>query len=255
MFESPAIPLVITGTGAGMLSAAGLWAYSVFVPRCQFWGPVIRSLPQREGVALTFDDGPDAEVTPRVLEVLAAHGVKGTFFVIGKRAKEQAALLKRIHAEGHAIGNHSLDHEAGGWKRDRGYWDRQLRETQAIVADAIGVPPLLFRPPLGYKTRHIAAAAAELKLPIIGWSVGSETETTRGAGDYLKRINGFDILLLHDGKQPDGAAPSTADILPALLAGIAVKGLEVAPLIASLVAASDQVRAAAARTRTRAESS
>ena len=124
---------VLIGGAAGILSAAGLWAYSVFAPRCQFWAPVIRSLPQREALALTFNDGPHQEFTPYILDLLAAHGATATFFLIGKNAAAHPDLVKRIHAAGHGIGNHTFDH-ASFRLRDERYWNRQIERTQQILA-------------------------------------------------------------------------------------------------------------------------
>ncbi len=250
MNDVPVLPSVIFGGAAGAISVAGLWAYSVFVPRCQFWAPVIRSLPQREGVALTFDNGPDAEITPRVLDALAAQQVKATFFVIGRRAREQAAMLKRIHSEGHAIGNHSFDHDPAGWKRGRLYWERQLSDTQATVVDITGQPPLLFRPPWGRKTRHIGAVAQGLRLPIIGWSVTAGPGLA-DAGAYaerlMKRVSGHDILLLQDGPEPgngraNGSIETALAALPAMIESIREKKLQVVPLIDALVAAGEEIQ-------------
>src|SRR5690348_3908301 len=99
---------------AGLFSAAALWAYSVFVPRCQFWAPVIRSIPQSEAVALTFDDGPHPSFTPQILDILARYEVRATFFVIGRFAREHPDIIRRMHQQGHAIGNHTLDHDHFG---------------------------------------------------------------------------------------------------------------------------------------------
>src|SRR5579862_6569226 len=115
------VPVVIAATSAGLLSAGGLLAYSIYVPRCQFWAPVIRALPQMDAVALTFDDGPHPENTPRILDILGAEGggVKASFFVIGRRAREHPELVRRIHAEGHTLGNHTLDHAAFSLRRSQ----------------------------------------------------------------------------------------------------------------------------------------
>lgn len=256
----PILPVSLLGAGAGILSFSALWAYSVFSPRCQFWAPVVRSLPQREAVALTFDDGPHELFTPRILDILAEARIKATFFVIGRFARKHPELIRRIHAEGHALGNHSLDHEHFGVNRNRAYWNNQLGQTQRIVADIIGQLPLLFRPPMGFKTRHIAAAARQLNLPVIGWSVrGMDTKPTTSqdlAARVIKRTTGHDILLLHDGVEPFRPAgagqQATVDALPHILRGIAEKKLQVVSLIDALVAASEELRAAAARIKARA---
>jgi peptidoglycan/xylan/chitin deacetylase (PgdA/CDA1 family) len=245
------IPLAITGIATGIVSASAVWAYSIFAPRCQFWAPVIRSLPQRDAVSLTFDDGPHPVYTPRILDILAERRIKATFFIIGRFAREHPEVVSRIHAEGHVIGNHSWDHEHFGVNRKRAYWDHQLLETQKVIAGITGMPPMIFRPPMGFKTRHIAAAAAALSLPIIGWSVRAlDTRPTTGealAKRVLNRTAGHDILLLHDGVEPFRKAGSTqqatVDALPAILAGIAEKKLHAVSLIDALVAASDEMRA------------
>jgi peptidoglycan/xylan/chitin deacetylase (PgdA/CDA1 family) len=261
--QLPLLPLALTAAAAGVVSAAGLLAYSVFAPRCQFWAPVVRSLPQGNGVALTFDDGPHPASTPAVLDALAAHGVKATFFVIGRHAQKHPDLLRRIAADGHALGNHTLDHDHFGVNGNRAYWDRQLGETQNIVADITGRPPFVFRPPMGFKTWHVAAAARACGLPMIGWSVRAfDTRPSTPdalAARILRRTTGHDILLLHDGVDPARAAknPSasqlhTAAALPALIRGIREKDLTIAPLIDALVLGADDRREATRRTREKA---
>jgi peptidoglycan/xylan/chitin deacetylase (PgdA/CDA1 family) len=253
--------MALAAMTGGILSAGGLLAYSVFAPRCQFWAPVVRSLPQREAVALTFDDGPHPTFTPAILDGLAAAGVKATFFVIGRHAKAHPALLRRIVAEGHTIGNHSFDHDHFGVNRNRAYWLAQVFETQKVVADATGRPPLVFRPPMGFKTWHIATAAKEAQLPVIGWSVRA-FDTRPVAPDALARrvlakTAGYDILLLHDGIDPHrtgastGSQQHTVDALPQIIAGIREKGLTVVPLLDALVAAAPAVQAAAQRNAAR----
>src|ERR1700759_4547187 len=98
MADSSAIhylPLALSAAAAGIVSGGGLLAYSIFMPRCQFWAPVIRSLPQMDAVAVTFDDGPHPEFTPRILDILAEQKVKGCFFVIGRYARKFPEIIRR----------------------------------------------------------------------------------------------------------------------------------------------------------------
>lgn len=232
--------------GAGALSAGGLLAYSVFVPRCQFWSPVIRSIPQRDAVTLTFDDGPDERFTPRILDILNERNIKAAFFVIGCHAKKSPALVRRIADEGHVLGNHSLDHEHYGVNRKFSYWQHQIGETQKIVADITGQQPFLFRPPMGFKTWNIARAAREAHLPVIGWSVrGLDTKIQDPAqlsGRVLRQVGGHDIILLHDGVEPgrpaNASQENTVAALPSILDGIAQKELGILPLIDALLPAT-----------------
>src|SRR5205814_1913499 len=110
----PILPVAAIGISTALLSLGSLWAYSVFSPRCQFWAPVIRSLPRADAVALTFDDGPHPDFTPRILDILATRRVSATFFVIGRFARQFPGLIRRIHHEGHSVGNHSYDHDHFG---------------------------------------------------------------------------------------------------------------------------------------------
>jgi peptidoglycan/xylan/chitin deacetylase (PgdA/CDA1 family) len=243
-----ALGITSVAVGTGVVSAGGLLAYSVFVPRCQFWSPVIRSIPDREAIALTFDDGPDERFTPRILDILAQHNTKATFFVIGRFAKETPALLRRILDEGHVLGNHSLDHDHFGVNRNRAYWQRQIGETQKIVADITGQQPYLFRQPMGFKNWHIDHAAKEIGLPVVGWSVrGLDTkiqDPAKLARRVLARVGGHDIIVLHDGVEPArrhaSSQQNTVDALPAILNGFVEKELRPLTLIDALVPAESE---------------
>ena len=239
--------MAVTAASAGILSGGALLAYSVFMPRCQFWAPVIRSIPDRETVALTFDDGPHPEFTPKILDILAQHNAHATFFVIGRSAEKHPDLVKRMVREGHTIGNHTLDHDRFGVNQKRDYWRRQINETQRIVATITGQPPALFRSPMGFKTGHIAAAAKEARLPFVGWSVRSldtrPLSSEKLAERVLARTAGNDIILLHDGLEPTRAAKNasqqnTVGALPAILEGIAEKRLRPLSLLDALLSAA-----------------
>ena len=259
----PVLPLVATALSAGVLSAGGLLAYSVFSPRCQFWAPVVRSLPSREEVALTFDDGPHPEFTAGILDVLAKERVKGTFFVIGRIAKEYPSMVRRMVEEGHAVGNHSFDHEHFGVNKNRAYWDGQIRETQRVVMEITGKAPVLFRPPMGFKTWHIAGAAKAVGLPMIGWSVRAFDTQAIGAQELTRRVvkktSGHDIVLMHDGMDPHRKGGSggevsqkqTVEALPGVIAGIREKGLRIVPLVEALVAGAREHEEAARRVAAR----
>src|SRR6195256_5046182 len=99
-------------------------------------------------IAMTFDDGPSATLTPKLLDLLAAHHIKATFFVIGENAADHPEILKRAVAEGHEIANHSWSHPNLGKMSDEAV-RRELRKTDETISAAIGVRPTLFRPPYG----------------------------------------------------------------------------------------------------------
>ena len=102
------------GAAAVLAAAAGVFAYAAMVPSSQFFGHTLiapRNKPGGPGeLALTFDDGPNPACTPRLLDVLAAHNVRATFFMIGSFAEREPALVRRVHDAGHLIGDHSWSH-------------------------------------------------------------------------------------------------------------------------------------------------
>jgi peptidoglycan-N-acetylglucosamine deacetylase len=122
-----------------------------------------RMLTGGNTVALTFDDGPDEEFTPQVLDVLAAHRVRATFFLVGRRARNHPELVRRIVSDGHAVGSHTWSHPRpwtiGGLETLREY-----RAGRRAIEDLAGRDVPLFRPPKGYVTGRIALAALAARL-------------------------------------------------------------------------------------------
>ncbi len=108
----------------------------------------IRSISgHHDCVYLSFDDGPDAEWTPRMLDLLAAAGVQTAFFfVVGCRAQASPALARRVLAEGHALGNHSFSHRHP-WTLSAAAAGNEVRDEAAVIADLTGTAPTMFRPP------------------------------------------------------------------------------------------------------------
>ncbi|HTU64135.1 MAG TPA: polysaccharide deacetylase family protein, partial [Polyangiales bacterium] len=97
-------------------------------------------------VYLTFDDGPDPEWTPRVLNVLDKEGVKATFFAIGQQAQQTPDLVRRIHDAGHAVGNHTFSHRHP-WFMSQRTARAQVRDGANAISDVLGVEPKFYRPP------------------------------------------------------------------------------------------------------------
>ncbi len=152
--------------------------------------------------AITFDDGPDPETTPAVLEVLARHGAKATFFLIGTRAAQHPELVARIVAEGHAIGNHSWDHPALPTLSAAGARDQLRRAQAAITAAAPGTAVTLMRPPYGDQSLASYRAARRQGLTPVIWSVvGADWADEDGATIAARILQGLHpgaIVLLHD---------------------------------------------------------
>jgi peptidoglycan/xylan/chitin deacetylase (PgdA/CDA1 family) len=173
------------------------------------FGKTVRSVPvtgaTRE-IFLTFDDGPDETGTPQVLELLAKHKVKATFFVVAERAKEHHALLAQIQQTGHAIGNHSLDHRYGPYFHRSAYLKRWLGDAENILSQLTGAPTVGFRPPAGVQTPELHRAARELGLPIILWNERFFDSVFRwdvtAALKSSHRLTPGSIVLLHDRQKP-----------------------------------------------------
>jgi peptidoglycan/xylan/chitin deacetylase (PgdA/CDA1 family) len=152
--------------------------------------------------ALTFDDGPDPELTPRILEVLAEHGVQATFNVMGWNALRHPDLVRAVVAAGHELGNHTWTHQDLAFQSPR-QTRRQLERGRDAIEQTAGVRPRFFRPPRGNLTGSAIQSAAELGYDVLLWSV---TRGSAGVGspasvaDHLARtVAAGDVVALHDG--------------------------------------------------------
>lgn len=173
-------------------------------------GAVFRAPP--ESIALTFDDGPHPERTPRILDLLAQSAAKATFFLIGAQAEKHPDIARRIADEGHGIGNHSWSHPWLPGLSSRRIED-ELTRCQDTLSAVTGKRPSLVRPPYGSRDFRFYRIASTLGLTPALWS--RDTLDWAGAGPELirKRLDGAaagDILLLHDGSP---RATGTADAL------------------------------------------
>lgn len=181
---------------------------------------------QGRSVALSFDDGPDPEVTPGVLDALAQYGASATFFTIGRALQSHPQLARRLVAERHELGNHTWAHS-----RWQGFFGlrRQLQElergAQAITTLTGRTAQPLFRAPMGLKSPPLALAARCLQLTAVAWSLHSHD--TRGhdpqriARRVLKKIRPGDIVLMHDGHDlPGRHRPACVPALRLILQGL-----------------------------------
>ena len=130
-------------------------------------GAYVRSLCRNRAaghvVALTFDDGPDPEQTPRVLDTLREHGVRATFFLIGSKAELHPEIVRRMAAEGHAIGIHTWSHSPGFPMRRSGAMAADILRCRESLREITGVETDLFRPPYGVTNPMVARAAKPLR--------------------------------------------------------------------------------------------
>lgn len=182
------------------------------------------------GVALTFDDGPNPETTPAVLELLDEAGVKATFFVIGKKAEAHPDLVRMIHERGHSIGVHSFAHDRLFSLRTMAFVRRDLERSIEVIEAITGERPTLFRPPMGHTSARLVRAADDLDLRFVGWSVRgidglASARAERVAARILPKLRDGAIVLMHDAAERDDFRPVSLDVLPAVLSAMDRKDL------------------------------
>ncbi len=224
------LPLVSGGTAVAAAGIAGIY-HATYSVRSQWLGHTIwHGTDGINAVALTFDDGP-SEDTAEILDVLAERGVPGTFFVIGQQVEKYPALARRIVDEGHEIGNHSYSHPIYLYRRGS-ETRRQLANTQEIIREATGVKPRFARPPCGVRTPAYFAAARELGLTTIQWSVAGFDWKDLAASEIAEKVvagaGPGAIILLHDGDSENKSSRrATAEALPLMIDAMTAKGLKI----------------------------
>ena len=211
------------------LTAGGLW------PRSRWLGSNWTRLPPhaaaRGEIAVTIDDGPDAEVTPAVLDLLDEQGAKATFFCIGAEARARPALCREIVRRGHSVQNHSDGHSHRFSLLGPKAMAREIGAAQASLADITGEAPRFFRAPAGLRNPFLALVLQRLDLQLVSWTRRGFDTVRRDPSDVLARLaRGLapgDILLAHDGnaaRLETGSAVVLA-VLPQLLARARALGL------------------------------
>ncbi|MBT9166359.1 MAG: Peptidoglycan-N-acetylglucosamine deacetylase [Chloroflexi bacterium] len=212
--------------------------HGYFLPASSASGKVYHKRKTTEKVvALTFDDGPNEPYTSEILDMLASHNIKATFFVIGKNVELYPEIARRIMNEGHVIGNHSHTHNANHALTQ--YGSRDLRLAQRAIYDIIGVSPHLYRPPHGRKTPWQLKAVQEEGLIAVTWSVAVNDQHALAlcgkvspepfARKIVRKTKPGKIILLHDGYGTgrDGAKSDrglTLKALPLIIERLQAKG-------------------------------
>jgi len=173
-------------------------------------------------LAMTFDDGPHAQNTPRLLDMLKQRGIKATFFLVGECAAQYPQIVKRELAEGHEIGNHSWTHPQLSKMSDAAVHD-ELQKTQDAIVNACGLVPKLMRPPYGaFTQRQQRWCNGEFGYKCILWDVDPLDWKVRNAehvqSEILKHAVSGSIILSHD------IHKTTVDAMPATLDALLAKG-------------------------------
>ena len=191
---------VISGVSAAALVTAG---YQSRAPTAQWYGQTFTGLPHgSRQIALTYDDGPNDPHTPRLLEVLARHGVQATFFLIGRYVRQHPEIAREIVLAGHVVGNHTFTHPLLTFK-SRPEIREELDQCRTALQDAIGQSSNLFRPPFGGRRPAVLRLARELSLEPVMWNVTGYDWNAPPAPEIERKvasqIRGGDVILLHDG--------------------------------------------------------
>lgn len=223
----------------GGLAVAALGALAVYLGGPYAHGLWRHGITRQGGarcrqVALTFDDGPDPRYTPRCLEILKAHGVRATFFLVGQQARRYPDLARRIRADGHDVGNHTWSHQHHWFLGPRRAMD-EVREGSRAISEIIGEPSRYFRPSFGVMNLFSYREAARLGERCVLWSITAEDWVGGRSADTIAatvcpRLKDGSIVLLHDSGGADGAPEAMLGALPDIIGEATRRGFRLVAL-------------------------
>jgi peptidoglycan/xylan/chitin deacetylase (PgdA/CDA1 family) len=219
-----AVPITFLVVAAALLGWTG-----ANDPQLSWFGAVTSRGPRDEDrVAITFDDGPNDTATLAVRDILDRHGVKATFFLVGKALDARPDLARALYDDGMLLGNHSYHHDQWRWLDPR---YPELARTQAAFARQLGVCPRFYRPPHGQRTPFVSLAVHDRGMSTVTWNVSAGDWATDDpavvASRVLRRVRPGSIILLHDGLDGNVTADRSVIVaaLPRILDGLAKRGL------------------------------
>jgi peptidoglycan/xylan/chitin deacetylase (PgdA/CDA1 family) len=198
------LPAIVSSEVA---AAAGVAAWGAVVPSSQLFGPTLRHTASSRKIALTFDDGPNPAVTPRLLDLFDRYSARATFFLIGKFARACPELVKEISVRGHLIGNHSDSH-ANLFLQSREGIRGELAHCQVAVAAAGVEPPRWMRPPYGYRSPMLGGEVRRAGMQgVVMWSKICWDWKPQPPDRLIERLarvarpdrSHGDIVVMHDG--------------------------------------------------------
>jgi peptidoglycan/xylan/chitin deacetylase (PgdA/CDA1 family) len=227
-------PWLIEAPAAAAAAAAGLAAYGAAYPRAQLFGTTVCRTNSARKLAITFDDGPNPAITPKLLNLLDRYKAKATFFLIGRYVRECSELVQETVARGHEVGNHTELHPNLFWLNPSKV-RVELRLCHDAIRGAIGKPAKWFRPPYGLRNPWVIPAARELGYRTVMWTlipgdwqekpaewliprmqpIADNAKRSLGNGSNAAAAGTGDVLCLHDGghRELNGDRSRTLDAL------------------------------------------
>lgn len=227
----------VTLSLSAVAAALAAWAYGTYEPNSPVFGRAIGRGSRTGRVAyLTFDDGPNPGASEPILDTLATHRVPAAFFLVGEHVRRFPAIARRVAAEGHELGNHTLRHRKLHFFGPSRIRD-ELVATHELIAGTTGRAPRSFRAPHGYRNAFVAPEARRLGYTVFGWTFGVWDSDPRVAAEEIRarvrrKLKPGAIILLHDGDgyDPTGDRRRTAAALPGIIEDARARGFEFRPL-------------------------
>jgi len=227
-------PVAISCASGAVVAAVGL---GVAFPALQVFGPVVSRAPGAPGtLALTFDDGPHPRFTLQVLDLLARHDQRATFFLVGRSLAAHPEVGRAIREGGHTIGLHSYGHSSFNAFFSRARLRDDFAAAERAFEDALDMRPTLYRPPVGLVNPNVMGVAREKGLTVVAWTLrGLDGVRLYDPGFIrarVRRARAGDIVLLHDSLhgRPDEVPPGVL-ALPGILTDLHARGLRSVPLV------------------------
>jgi peptidoglycan/xylan/chitin deacetylase (PgdA/CDA1 family) len=207
---APRTTAEVAAAAVVLAAASAALVHAAYSPGSQLFGRTLVAGRDPNEVALTYDDGPNEAVTLALLDELARHNARATFFMIGQWARSRPEIVRAVHAAGHLVGNHTMTHPWLTWK-PAAVVREELRACNAALEDALGAPVRYFRAPHGARRPAVLRIVNELGLVPVQWNamgldwtpIGAEqmlANVVKGVRRNQERRRGSNILL-HDGSQ------------------------------------------------------
>lgn len=228
---------ILIGLVAVFIILGFLFWYACVVPSSRVLGPALVERPDLgKKVVLTFDDGPSASSTAKILDILRDHKVPATFFVCGKNVERLPAIVRRAMAEGHTLGNHTYSH-LFLYFRCRATMTAEIDRSQEVLERVTGQRPKLFRPPYGGRWFGLYPVLRERGMQLVLWSNSGydwKNDMDGIVRDTLKALRPGAVILLHDGleRRPPNEINqiSTVRALPQIIDGVRKAGFTFVPI-------------------------